>query len=185
MGILGKQKIAAILATLTSYEDVEKKLLEYASLESKIAEAEAKMNADLQEIRDDYETKTSEARARKEMIEKEILVYCDANKTDFEKVRSRDMVHGTVGFRTNPKKVSLLNRKYNWNTVVQLLKKFKWGTDYLREITEVDKEAIITATSGDSPILSDDKLASVGLKVDQEESFYIDIKWDTIESEAA
>jgi phage host-nuclease inhibitor protein Gam len=174
-----------VIASLTSYEDVEHKLLEFAGLESKIAEAEARMNSEIQDIRDDYETKTSEARARKEMIEKQILTFCDANKLDFEKVRSRDMVHGTVGFRTNPKKVSLLNRKYNWETVIQLLKKFKWGKDYLREITEVDKEAIIAATSGDDPILSDNKLAAVGVKVDQGETFYLEIKWDSIDSEAA
>jgi phage host-nuclease inhibitor protein Gam len=104
---------------------------------------------------------------------------------DFEKVRTREMVHGAVGYRTNPKKVSLLNRKYNWETVVQLLKKFKWGKDYLREITEVNKEAIITAASGDDPVLSDNKLAAVGLKVDQGETFFLEIKWDSIDSEAA
>ena len=174
-----------IIASLRSYDEVEHKLLEFASLESRIAEAEAKMNAEIQEIRDDYETKTSEARARKEMIEKEILTFCDANKMDFEKVRTREMVHGAVGYRTNPKKVSLLNRKYNWETVVQLLKKFKWGKDYLREITEVNKEAIITAASGDDPVLSDNKLAAVGLKVDQGETFFLEIKWDSIDSETA
>lgn len=182
---MGKRTTIAIIASLTSYEEVEKKLLEFAYLESKIAEAEAKMNAEIQEVRDDYETKTSEARARKEMIEKGILTFCDANKSDFEKVRSREMVHGTVGYRTNPKKVSLLNRKYNWETVVQLLKKFKWGKEYLREITEVNKEAVITASSGDSPVLSDGKLASVGMKVDQGETFFLEIKWDSIDTEAA
>ena len=77
-----------------------------------------------------------------------------------------------------PGKVALLNRKYNWDTVIELLKRAKFGTRYLRQVFEVDKEKILADVAAKE--ITDSKLAAVGVKIQSADEFVYDIKWDTI-----
>lgn len=175
------RKSAATEPAITSFDQLDQKILELASCEGVIKEEEARMNQQMQELRDRFETKTAEARAKKEYLEKQITSFCLLNKSDFEKSRSKELVHGIVGFRFNPPKVVLLNRKYNINTAVELLKRL-FKDLYIRKKEEINKEAIL-ADYADKK-LTDESLAGAGLKVDQAEEFFYDIKWDSLDRAA-
>lgn len=176
------KKNTPTVTSITSFEQADAKLLEVASFEAIIKQEEARMNKRMQEIRDQYETNTADARAKKSALEKEIELFCISNKQEFTKQRSKELTHGTLGFRYNPPKVSLLNRKYNWGTVIELLKRL-FDDAYVRTKEEPNKDAILADYAAKT--LTDEKLASVGIKIDQEEEFYCDIKWEQIDKEAA
>jgi phage host-nuclease inhibitor protein Gam len=164
--------------TLRNWQDADRALLELGRHEALIQQAEAEMNERIQRLRDEYDQKTATSRKAKLALEKDLELFCIANKTEFQKARTKELSHGTLGFRTTPPRVALLNRKYNWETVVQLLKKMVWGRDYIRTLEEVDKERILSDVAAEE--IDDKSLAAVGLKVDQSEKFIYDIKWDTI-----
>ena len=75
-----------------------------------------------------------------------------------------------------------LNRKYNVKTSIELIKKIFSGA-YIRIKEEIDTERILTDLAQEK--LNDEKLASVGLKVDQDEKFVIEIDWETLGEKAA
>ena len=161
-----------------TYEDADQTLLEIADCETQLQRAEAEMNEQIQKIRDEYEQNTHVIRAIKSSLEKEVERFCIMNKMDFEKQRSRDLVHGSLGFRNTPPKVTLLNRKYKWDTVLELLAKVRFGKDFIRTKEEINKEQVLASYA--SKEIDDRKLASVGMKIDQSEEFFLKIKWEEI-----
>ncbi len=168
--------------TIRTYEDVDKALLELGRHEGFIAKKEAEMNKRIQDIKDRFNEQTADARAAKQMIEQDIKSFCMINKADFMKSRAKKLIHGVIGFRTNPPKVVQLNRKFTVKTSLELLKKIFTGK-YVRMKEEIDKEAILADYSKEE--LTDDKLAAVGLRVDQDEKFFVEIDWDSLNKDAA
>jgi phage host-nuclease inhibitor protein Gam len=166
------------MAQIASFEDVNKSLFHVAKCESLIAEKEAKMNAKIQKIKEAYDDETQDARLQKEVLEKDITAFCMLHKQEFEKKKSKDLLFGTVGFRTTTPKIHQLNRKYNVQATMELIKKLFKG-QYIRTKEEVDKEKLLADYAQEK--LDDNKMAAIGLKIDQEERFMIEIKWENID----
>lgn len=170
---MGKKKTT----TLTSFEDVDQALLELGQHEASIQHEEAVLNDGIQKLRDAFDKATVDVRDRASALQGNIEAYCVEHKDEFEKRRVKELVHGVVGFRTSPPKVMLLNRKYNWKTVLELLKRLRLSR-FVRVQEEVDKEALLAASA--SKEITDEKLAAAGMKIDQGEQFVVEIKWETI-----
>ena len=162
---------------IKTYEELELQLKEYAVNYAALAKKEAEMNEKLNKIKEDFEEKTKELRYTAETMQVEINAFCTKNKSDFDKVRSKEFQFGVVGFRVNPPKVILLNRKYNLKTVLELVKRL-YKKAYVRVKEDLDKEAMLADYAGKK--LDDGKLAGVGLKVDQDEQFYINPKYEEL-----
>lgn len=168
--------------SIVSYEEADKKLMELSKYESFIAKKEADMNSKIQAVKEKFEAETADSRAQKQLIESDIQAFCTINKADFLKQRAKKLLHGVIGFRTNPPKVIQLNKKFSVKTSLELLRKI-FEDKYVRQKEEVNKDAILTDYS--SGALSDDKLAGVGLRVDQDETFFCEVDWESIQSEGA
>lgn len=166
---------------INSFDEADAKLLELSRFESFITKKEAVMNEKIQNIKQKFDEETADARAQKQLIESEIQSFCVRNKSEFLKQRSRNLVHGAIGFRTNPPKVNQLNKKFTIKTTIEFLKKLFNG-NYIRFEEKIDKEKILADYANET--IDDGKLASVGLRVDQDETFFCDINWETINSEA-
>jgi phage host-nuclease inhibitor protein Gam len=166
-----------ITTTLTSFDEVDAALLKLGQHESFVQHEEAVMNDLMQKARDAFDQATSTSRNNADALRNDIESFCVLNKTEFEKLRSKELTHGTVGFRKSPPSLSLLNRKYNWKTVVELLRRLRLK-QFVRNKPEVDKEGLLVEYAANK--LSDDRLAACGLKVDQSDEFNLDIKWDSI-----
>lgn len=162
---------------IKSFEDVEPALVELGRRESFIAKKEAEMNKKIQEVKDKFESDVIAQRSEADLIRRRIEDFCKSNSNEFKEKKSKDFTHGTIGFRTNPPKVQLLNRKYNLKTAIELIKKI-FKNSYIRTKEEIAKETVLADYAQKK--LDDSKLASVGLKIDQEESFFVDIKWDSL-----
>ena len=164
--------------TLESFEDVDAALLDLGKQAAFLQREEAKLNEKIQMTRQLSDEITAEVRQKKLALETDIELFCNEHREDFEKPRTHDLVHGTVGFRSTPPKVALLNRKYNWETVLELLRRVKFGSRYVRQAFEVDKEKILADVA--TKEITDTKLAAIGVKIQQTDEFVYDIKWDTI-----
>jgi phage host-nuclease inhibitor protein Gam len=175
---------------IKSFDDIDLALLKLGEIETKISTKEAAMNSEIQAIRSSYDTDTAELREQRTEINDAIELFCYDNKDEFAKQRSRTSMHGTVGFSNNPPKVLQLSKKWKIAETIKFIKKLFKGI-YIREIQkeELDKEAILRdygrKDDNGKVLLDDKKLASVGLRIEQDERFYIEINWETLKSEAA
>ena len=83
------------------------------------------------------------------------------------------MLSGILGFRTGTPKLTLLSRVFNWVRVLALVEEHQPG--FIRLKKEVDKEGLLTLHSqATDRAVADAELKRMGLKVTQEESFYIE-----------
>jgi phage host-nuclease inhibitor protein Gam len=140
---------------------------------------ESEMDKEILRIKEKYDNACKDERLEINLLENDIELFAIENKDEFEKVRSKELNFGTVGFRFSPPKVSLLNRKYNWKTVNELAKKI-CGKKYIREKPELNKEQILTDSTGKKKSLTDEQLASIGLKIDSNDNFYYELKLEKI-----
>jgi phage host-nuclease inhibitor protein Gam len=168
--------------TIANYTDLDLRLLELGSIETEVAEKEADMNAELQQIREKYAKLNEENLEKKKELVIDIELFCIENKDQFEKVKSKELTHGKIGFRFPPPKVVLLNRSYAWDTVANLLMKL-YKDKYVRVVHEPNKEKILADSFGEKKLLNKDDLAGVGLRIEQKEKFYYEIKWESIEKQ--
>lgn len=169
------------MKNINSYEDVDLALLEIGKAESIITQKEATLNAKIQKLRDAFEQDTAEPRGICELLKSKIETFLLNNKSDFSEKRSKDLVHGTVGLRTAPPKVSQLNKKYSVATSLELIKIIFTGK-YTRLKKEINKEEVLSDYAAKT--ISDEQLASVGLKVDQGENPFYEIKWETLNKDS-
>jgi hypothetical protein len=87
----------------------------------------------------------------------------------FRDRQSLALTHASIGFRISPHRVDRASRKWTWGAIAQKLGEFGWGR-YLRQpALEVNKEALLA----DRAELSPAELRQAGLKIVQEERFYI------------
>ncbi|MBP8975083.1 MAG: host-nuclease inhibitor Gam family protein [Bacteroidetes bacterium] len=166
-----------IEVAIKSFDEIDGYLAELGAIEASLQHEEAKLNEQEQKARQEFKERTENLVSRKNDILVTLETFCIGNKNEFEKTRVLEFVHGNIGFRTTPPKVTMLNRKYNINTVLELLKKIKL-TKYIRTKEELDKEAVLADYAAKE--INDPKLASVGLKIDQSEVFICEPKWESI-----
>lgn len=167
---------------LQSFTDVDIHLRELAKLESRITTEEARMNEKINKIKEEFEEKTSDDRARKSLLESEVESFCAANKKEFDKSRTKKLTFGEVFFRMTTPKVNQLNRKFTVKTTIEFLKKL-YKTKYIRIKEEINKDKILEDYNAEK--LDDSKIAAVGLRIDQEDRFGYKIDWEKFNEEAA
>ncbi len=134
------------------------------------------MDAKISDIKKQYEGSID---SEKKMIESKTLIlnmWAEQNPDEFNGKKSIDFVHAIIGFRTGQPKVEK-RKNITWAKIVEALQKLKWGKIYLREREpELDKEKLIA----DRKTLTVDQLNSVGLKITQDESFFIEPKTENL-----
>lgn len=100
------------------------------------------------------------------------LVLCEKYATThreslFGKLKSAASNLGLFGFRTGNPKLVLLNKKWKWNDVMIALKSLG-KSEFIRTKEEIDKDGLKK--------LEDAELAVLGLRIDQDEVFFIEPK---------
>jgi phage host-nuclease inhibitor protein Gam len=88
----------------------------------------------------------------------------------FRERQSLALTHAVIGFRVSPHRVDRASRKWTWGAISAKLGELAWGRRYLRQpALEVNKEALLA----DRADLSPAELRQAGLKIVQEERFFI------------
>lgn len=162
---------------IKSWDDVGKYLIELASAESTFAKKEAQMNEKIAKIKEQFESDTLELRANIDTLRANIEMFALKNKSEFDNVRTKSFTGGTVGFRTHPPKIVQLSKKYSVKTSVELLKKL-FGDIYIRLKEEINKDQLLVDLAQNK--INDTNLAAVGLRVEKDETLFIDPDYTTV-----
>lgn len=162
---------------IANYDDVNNCLFDIGKAEAFVAKKEAEMNSQIQKLKDKYDQETETERKKIEDYKSKIEKYCVSNKGDFLKQRSQALVHGTIGFRNNPPKVVQLSKKWSVKSTLEFIKKL-FDKKYVRSKDEVNKDMILADYAAN--LIDDSKLAAVGLRIENDETFFIEINWDSL-----
>lgn len=173
---MSKTRIKLSLGTIRTREDAETVLGEIAVITINKTRTLAQMDGEIAAIRKNYEANL--AAYDKSLAEKTRLLadWAEINRdTAFpKKAKSITFVQGTLGFRTSNPSVVLTGRAWSWDKVLATLQALRWRK-FVRIKREVDKEAILAryAKAKDQGKF-DTFLARCGLKIKQDETFFVD-----------
>lgn len=130
----------------------------------------AEMDEEIATARSRYEVTLGNLDARIEEATKRVREWACANTHEFGSRKSIIFTQGVIGFRTGTPKLKTL-AGWTFARVLNELIKRKVKA-WIRTKQEVDKEVIIAAHSANEVGNSD--LKSFGLKVDQDETFFVE-----------
>lgn len=162
---------------LATFDDVAYALGVMAKHQALIKKKEGAMNEKITALKRRFEEETSDANAELEQLKIQVEDFCNKNQSAFDKQRTMVFVTGKVGFRTNPPKITQLNRKFTVAASIELIKRVFRGS-YIRIREEIDKDLILVDYRNKK--LTDQKLAGVGLRVDQGETFFVEPDWEKL-----
>ncbi len=179
---MARTKVESPGVEVDSWDGVDSSLSEIAVLSSKIASQDAKYNEEEQKRRAKV---TSEQQPMKERIEELALGvknFCENNRADFGKAKSKELKHGIVSFRLSPPAVKAL-KGFTLASALELVKRSaKWCGVFIRTKEELNKEEILNSVAIAGNIgendraITDSELKTLGLQVVQDETFGYDCK---------
>lgn len=126
------------------------------------------LNGELLVVRARYETRLTELGNEIEAKLPLAEAWLSKNTHLLGNGKSLEMIHGRIGYRTGTPKLKTI-KGWKWETVLTWLTNHGLGK-YMRVTPEVNKEAIIA----DRETLQDDGLALMGVKIVQDEVFYLE-----------
>jgi phage host-nuclease inhibitor protein Gam len=136
------------------------------------------MDAEIAGIRKSYEGNLSAIESDLEIKTEALRIWAEAHPEEFPKGRkSIEFVQGLIGFRTGTPKLALLNRRWNWDKVLESVRTYLPA--FVRDHPEVDKEALLNQR--DEPII-EQTLPLCGMKVVQDEGFYVEPRLTEVET---
>ena len=99
--------------------------------------------------------------------------YAVENRTDLlpGAVKRAETPLAIFGFRLGNPTLKLLNRKWTWEAVIDVLKSVPSLKHFVRTRDEVDKDGLKRC-----PDMTDAQLATLGLRIEQSDTFYIEPK---------
>lgn len=136
---------------------------------------EAKMNAEINAIRDKYQDKVTELNESKDEQFEILEVFANETQLAWGKKKSFELMHGVIGFRTGTPKLKF-DKGFNSKSVTSILaEKFP---EYVRTIEEMNKEKIIQDRDTDG---FDAICKKAHISIVQDESFYIESKSEDLQ----
>lgn len=154
-------------------EGVEGCVREMCVASVRVDEATAAMNEELTAVRARYEAKVARWMGAFDGLDARVRAWADAHPEEFATKRSIAMVHGTLGFRTGQPTLKPI-KGVTWEKVLAALK-FNLP-HYVRVREDVDREALL----GDREALGADGLREMGLRVEQQERFFVELNKESI-----
>jgi len=145
---------------------------EVTALQINLDAEEAEQNGELDDVRRKHGSRIKTLQQR--IAERTGLVegWAESNKDTFATKRSLDFARGTIGFRLGQWQVKT-RAKMTFKKVVEILKELPGGRTFLREREpDLDKESLIAARA----TLTTEQLTVMGVRIVQEETFYIEPK---------
>lgn len=134
-----------------------------------------KLDAEELAVKEKYAANIAACEAEIKTQSDALRAWAEANPAEFGKRKSLDFAAGTLGFRTGTPKLKLLAR-WTWEKVLTAIQERAFN--FIRTTPEVDKEAILTfySSASDKPAVEAKVLAPIGVKVVQDESFFVEPK---------
>ena len=158
-------------------EEMERLVGEICALTIKHDDLKISMDTHLTEVRERYEKMFAEIQPALDAKMALAQDWAEAHPSEFGKGKSVEMVHGVVGWRTGTPKLKTLSG-WTWDRVMEALKSIpKFAARYIRRKDEVNKEGLLA----DREALRPEDLRTIGVKVVQEEAFFIQPKREELQ----
>jgi phage host-nuclease inhibitor protein Gam len=141
---------------------------EIAALKNQQRFLTAAMDGQIQSIREQYEPKLAAQNEALDQKMEHARVWSEANLHEFGAARSIETVHGAIGWRTGQPALKTLPG-WTFDRVLQTLK-ITGAAGYIRVKEEVHKQNLLS----DREALGAEKLRELGLRVVQEETFFVE-----------
>ena len=145
---MARQKIEGSGIVFHSWDDVDNALCKIGGIDRELAILEAAQNEEIDRLKANLKEFAKPLNDAKTVLEIAIKEYCDANRSEFTRVKTKNLTFGEVGFRLTSK--IMIKRVAE---TIQSLKDLQLFT-CIRTKEEPDKEAMKT--------LTDETLAEVG-----------------------
>lgn len=173
-----KKRTKASVEPELSWAQVQKELGEYAGVTDMLAATEVELESKLNAVRQEYQEKITDLKAKQSSLLKIVQKWAERNKkTSFSDKKSKQFLFGKLGFRTGTHKLKTV-KGVKWADVLEKIKKL--APDYLRTKEEVAKDKLLADRENEGIV---SVYESLGVKVVQEESFFIELKAEETESE--
>lgn len=151
-------------------EQLNENFAQYARAEAKIRKIQAEVDLKISKIRESFANELANLNEVKDEAFDFMHAYALQNKKDFEKKRSLDFAHGSMGFRMGTPKLKTI-KGFTWAAVLNLVKSKM--PDYVRSTEEVNKEKFLVDREAEG---MRDNMREVGIQVDQDETFFVQPK---------
>lgn len=195
-----KREKKVIHATISAGE-VETVMAEYAEADAKLEKITSSMDVQITKIREKYAAEIGQLTERKEAAFEKLQKYALEKKEELfpgisegkAKKKSLENTHGSFGFRTGTPALKTL-KGFTWESVKNLLKEFL--PDYVRTKEEANKEKLLAERDEPLPLKGEEDpmkdvpederprisslFSKVGIKVEQDETFFIDLKKEEV-----
>ena len=154
---------------ISSRAEAETTLGEIAASTASLNQLKAELDQELTAVRQRYEQRIDALSKQIETQSGLLQQWAEGAPEEFPEGRkSIELLHGRLGFRTsNPALKTIAG--WTFKKVLEVI-----TPDFIRVKQDLDKEAVLAAHA--SGYLNDSKLKSVGLRVVQEEAFFIEPK---------
>lgn len=163
-----KSRIRITAPVVATRADAERILGEIAALTAERNGAIAELDQRLTSIRSEYEGGIDDLKTQIEHRTGLLQQWADASPEEFAGKKSIDFLHGRLGFRTgNPSLKTLAG--WTFKKALELL-----DDAFVRVKRDVDREGLLAAYAKHE--IGDSELRAVGLKVVQEEAFFVEPK---------
>lgn len=172
---MSKSRIKITRPAIRTRSEMESLVGDIAALKIRERKLTAQMDARIKAARDEYEGALGEI---KKSIDEKMAVaqdWAEANPSEFGTLKSIDLVHAVVGWRIgNPTLKTIAG--WTWDRVLESIRD---GLDrFIRIKEEVNKAQILAEREQLGP----DTLRLYGMRVVQDESFYVDPKQTEVEN---
>jgi phage host-nuclease inhibitor protein Gam len=162
-----------------SKDDLVPIMKRYATNQSKVKVLNGEKEQEAQKLTDQIEAINKQFDAQAEPLRTQIQedfeklqAFALANQeTEFSKKKSKDLINGVIGFRTDNPSVSTI-KGVTQKDAVQKLVDMRMNS-YLKRTVSLDKNAVLGKRE-DSKVL--ERLQKAGVIIVQAEQFYVDLK---------
>jgi phage host-nuclease inhibitor protein Gam len=166
-----KTRIRSIEKTIVSREEAESFVNDIALSENRRRVLAAEMDDKILAIREAYTPALDQCGADIKTKSALVQAWAEANPDEFSKKKHVDFFAGKVGFRTGTPKLKCVTG-WTFARVLEKLLSVKWGLAWVRVKEEIDKEGIIASFSNGT--LQPGDLREIGVKIEQDEAFFIE-----------
>ncbi len=152
-------------------DQMEEAFGKFAFADAKHQSITAKKDAELTKIREKYAVELTEHQKNREEAFGILRTYATENHDElFSKKKSMETTHGVLGFRTGTPGLKQL-KGFTVASSVNLLREF--APEYIRTKEEPAKDKLIADRDNEGMA---ELMAKVGLKVTQDETFFVEPK---------
>lgn len=144
-----------------------------ARLEVQLAGIKARRDREVQIVHEKYKVEIEPLEDQRDLTLKLAEEFAEENRAEIlpKDAKSAESTQAIFGFRLGQPTMKLLSKKWSWEKVLEALRSAH-GDRFVRTKQEPDKEKLRAE-------LADAELAVVGLRLDQEDRFFVEPKTET------